>query len=766
LSKTFCIQISGRVQGVGFRPFVYKLAHEFCLNGNVCNNESGVVITINATTDKAQEFQKAIQNKRPEASIITKLSIDELEQKDFDGFCITASTTKAKINIPLTPDFAICPSCKSDIEDESNRRFGYAFTTCVNCGPRYAVTCLFPFERANTSLSKFDMCSRCDEEYSTPKDKRFHSQTNTCQQCGITLELTNTHGTILSKDPTDIIRKVSDLILKGHIVALKNTNGYLLCCDAKNSKAIQELRKRKNRAFKPFAVLYPDIQEIRRDFKISKNEELELTSRTAPIVILSNTSQVSIENESIAPNLNQTGVMLPNSALLCLLMARLKTPIVATSGNTHGDPIISTRAVAQEKLSSIADFLLHNDLDIVFSQDDSVVKFVSEKKVILRRSRGLAPNIINQTKLQKEPVLALGADLKSAFTFSTGTQIYVSQYLGNLSNYDVLNRFKNTFQYYTTIFKTKPERLLIDKHLLYQSSQLGLELADEYDIPVEHIQHHKAHFASVLGEHKLFSSNEKILGVVWDGTGLGDDHQIWGGEFFVYEHQEIQRISHFNYFDWIANDKMAKEPRLSLLSLIDEELRAFISNKFTSTEWMVYSKTIQSNTLKTSSVGRLFDAVASLLDLCDYNTYEGEAAMVLEQSALQYNGNEAIDFLEEFEYDLIPTQAIIKQILIRIQNGEDVNKLAYSFIYTLARSITRMAQMLAMKKVACSGGVFQNSLLIKLLEQEPIDLILNKELSPNDENISFGQLHYYQNLKSEKHVFSNTRKNNAYRITA
>ena len=752
MSKTFKIQIKGRVQGVGFRPFVFNLAKEHQLNGSVSNNEEGVIIYCNTSEEKATQFLEQILLNKPEIAVITAHSTDEVPLIKFDDFSIVITKTSAQINLPLTPDFAICENCKAEISDSGNRRYNYAFTTCVHCGPRYAITQKFPFERAHTSLTEFDMCSTCLEEYTNPTNRRFHSQTNSCKSCGIQLQLVTNLGETIAINQLECIEKSAKRLIEGNILAIKNTNGYVLCCDASNPEAIKKLRKRKKRPNKPFAVLYPSMESIKKDFNVSNYEANALKSRVAPIVILQNTKHTRISVDTIAPKFRQTGVMLPSSALLELIIKKLGIPIVATSGNIHGSPIISNDNDAHKQLNEVADYFLHHNLDIQFPQDDSVVTFAESSQLILRRSRGLAPNYINTTINSKKPILAMGGHLKSTFTFVPNAQTYVSQYFGNLDNYEVLKRYQATIEDYVALFETKPKTILIDKHTQYQSSILGKELALEWNTDIQEIQHHKAHFASVLGENNLFASEEKILGIVWDGTGLGDDNHIWGGEFFTYQGNKIERLTHFEYYDWLANDKMAKEPRLALFSLLDSEHRSFIKDKFSETEWNIYSSMIKTNTLKTSSVGRLFDAVASALDLVDLNTFEAEAAMQLETCAKSYSKSYYIDFLYKKNYGKIPSNHIVQSIVKAYNEGFCKERLAYSFIYTLAKCILNVAKTNEIKTVACSGGVFQNSLLVFMLNQmtkkENINLKLNCKLSANDENISFGQLMYHQHIKN------------------
>ncbi|MDB2343047.1 carbamoyltransferase HypF, partial [Flavobacteriaceae bacterium] len=496
---TYKIQIKGRVQGVGFRPFVFNLARQQGLVGSVSNNGSGVIIKVHTTEERANTFLRTLLKSPPPVSVINSCQLEKNTTENFKEFSIVPSKKEQSINIPLTPDFAVCETCKKEIKDKENRRYGYPFTTCVHCGPRYAITTKFPFERAHTSLAGFEMCPACKNEYTDPSNRRFHSQTNSCSDCGIQLQLTDSKGKTLNVSKNQIVEKTAALIVEGHIVAIKNTNGYLLCCDATNPSTILELRKKKKRPNKPFAVLYDNIDTVQKEFEVSEQEKELLTSTIAPIVILENTRNTQIAAHTIAPGLNQTGVLLPSSSLLELLMHIIKKPIVCTSGNIHGSPIISENDIAQAHLKTIAHYFLHHNLPIQFPQDDSVVKIIDGKQHFIRRSRGLAPNYLMPRSKMESGILAMGAHLKSAFSLVPNTHIYVSQYFGNLDNYDVLERYKKTIDKQLEVFNCSPKTVLIDAHPTYQSSIAGETIAKEYNAQIFKIQHHKAHFASVLG---------------------------------------------------------------------------------------------------------------------------------------------------------------------------------------------------------------------------------------------------------------------------
>ena len=753
MTKSYKIIITGQVQGVGFRPFVYVLARQCNVKGSVSNNEIGVIIYATGPEEIVKDFYKRLIKNPPRVSKILTHTLKEIPTQYDEDFKIVPSKKSGKLNLQLTPDFAICEDCQQEILDIDNRRYQYPFTTCINCGPRWAITKTFPFEREHTSMQDFKMCEACYEEYTNPSDKRFHSQTNSCSKCGIQIYLTDARGNVLNIEKGSIFKKTAKLIKEGNSVAIKNTGGYLLCCDASNKETINKLRKRKNRPNKPFAILYPSLKLLKQQFEINPLHEEALKSSESPIVIIPiGTYKGDLALEELIPNLNQLGVMLPYSAILKLLEDELKLPIVATSGNVHGSPIISTIEMANSELSKIADFILHHNLDISNPQDDSVIKFSPKlnHKVVFRRSRGYAPNTFG-TYSDNEKIVAMGSHLKSTIAFLPNDFLYMSQYLGNLDNFEVYNRFVETTNKFISLFEENPDVILVDAHPAYNSTQYGKELAKELAIKLYPVQHHKAHFTAVLGEHDLFKSEEPILGVIWDGTGYGDDGQIWGGEFFVYKSNTIERASHFEYFDWLAGDKMSKEPRLSLFSLTDDDNE--ISNRFTKEELKIYKSLKANNALKTSSVGRLFDAVASLLNICQINTYEGEAAIVLENSVVNYNLESCRGYCDILENGQVPTKTFLKNLAEDVKKGIPKEEIILNFIYTLARLVFQIADSKNSNQMAFSGGVFQNTMLIDMLKKmasNKYTLFFNRNLSPNDENIAFGQIMYYLHINNSQ----------------
>lgn len=758
------IHISGRVQGVGFRPFIFNLAEEFQLKGYVSNDELGVIIVCQG--ENSEQFFNEIHHRKPKSSEIIFSEIKEIETAEiFDNFYIKPTEKNIVVDIPLTPDFATCESCETELFDEKNPRYFYPFTTCTQCGPRYSVTKKFPFERENTAIEVFKMCPNCLAEYQNSDDVRFHSQTNSCPNCGIQIWLIDNLGIEFKGSNKEIFEKLAKELSQGKIVALKNTAGYLLICDATNSEAVSELRKRKRRPTKPFAVLFSGISTMKEYLEISELQIQHFKSSESPIIVTKIKEVKDLAIEEISPNMNSVGAMFPYSGTLKLISKTFGKPLIATSGNFHGSPICSTTEEAEQILGKIADYFLHNTLEIQHPQDDSVIKFSPkhQQKIVFRRSRGFAPNYffaeeLSELNKEKNKILCLGGDLKNTFAVVPNNHVYISEYIGDLANFETYERFENTVKSYQKIFNFQPEIILKDLHLKYENQNIISKFSKKsaqsaQSARVEEIQHHTAHFASILGEKKLWKK-DKVLGIIWDGIGFGTSTEIWGGEFFLFENQKMERVAQLENFVWILGDKMSKTPKISALSVSrnNEDLKfAFDEN-----EWKIYTNLIEKSEVKTSSMGRFFDAVAFVLGYEKPLFFEGEPAMWLEKISQEKFPTDFTDFhrlkdyLKNDEFENIPTKNLFLKVLEEKKSGKSAREIGLNFHFTLIKAIEKIAQRFAVKELAFSGGVWQNALLVDLAIEflgDKFELHFHEKLSPNDENISFGQLNYYLNLK-------------------
>ena len=755
--RTFKIHITGQVQGVGFRPFVYRLANEWDLFGVVINDVTGVHITINSDQEVAELFLKKIVESAPEQSRIENTRIEKCQPKSYEEFSIGMSSSSGAKEVRLSPDFGFCKDCMEDLKNKKDRRFHYAFTTCTNCGPRYSIIKDLPYDRPLTEMNSFEMCKECQSEYSNPTDRRFFSQTNSCPSCAVQLELFE-KGKTIKLDQDQMIMRCIQALKEGQIISVKGIGGFLLLCDAKNDESVKFLRKRKNRPHKPLAVMYSDIEKIRKVYYLSDQENHWLTSTQSPILLLDPKGEKQLSNE-ITPNLDRIGVMLPYAPLLYLISQGFDGPLVATSGNVSGSPIIYNNKSALKELSRFSDLILCHNRNITAPQDDSVMCIPKNSdSILLRRSRGFAPSYFgNIPKDLPENWLALGAHMKGSFSISANNQIYISQYLGNLDCFDAQKEFVRTFNHLSKVLEFEPSKIFTDLHTGYFSNLLASEISSEMEIPVEHVQHHKAHFAAVLQENDLVESQEPVLGIIWDGTGLGEDQQIWGGEFFKYENYEMERSLHLSEFPVIMGDKMSLEPRLSALSLSYgfDKANEIMRSKFSEQEWSLYTKMLNNyQGVMTTSMGRLFDGVASLLGLIDKSSFEGQAAMYLEALARKSNSTKSISYPTQILDKSIDHHPIISGIISDLHNGVPKEEIAFRFHLTLVEMIRKAAEKLEIKKLAFSGGVFQNSLLVELINKhlsEQYELYLHRELTSNDENISFGQLiSGYMDIKKEQ----------------
>lgn len=748
--NTWRIRLRGQVQGVGFRPFVWKAAVEHKLYGWVSNGMAGVEIRINATQKEAEAFMEYLVAHAPQGSAITQHILETAPASFFDNFTIDTSDEAGDPVLLLTPDVALCATCRADLYRPGDRRHGYAFTTCTYCGPRFSVVETLPYDRAHTTMRAFSMCPTCLAEYNNPSDRRFFAQTNTCPTCGVRLKLDKNDGTPLANNDAQALKATVAAWHEGQIVAIKGIGGYLLTCDATNAEAVRRLRQRKNRPSKPFALLYPDIQALQGDVALAPPLLAALQSPVAPIVLcpLKTVPQSGIAVAEIAPGLDRIGAMLPCAPLLDLLANRFGKPLVATSGNASRAPIVFEES-ALPQLAHIADAYLQHNRAIVVPQDDSVLSFANNQHpIVLRRSRGLAPTLLlPRLKVGEVPMAALGAEMKGTFTLAYRGNLFVSQYLGDLSDFEAQQRYEGMFTRTLRLLNLQPAQLVGDLHPSYYTTHLGETWAASRGIPFIRFQHHEAHFAAVLAENGLLETVEPVLGIIWDGTGYGRDGHIWGGECFRYSIEDgFGRVGHLPYFPTLLGDKMPREPRLSALAVCQRfapEMLPSLAPKFTAAEWSLYPKLAAAHgTPQTSSMGRLFDAVASFLGLADKVSYEGEAALLLETAARQYLQLNAMPLPYPNSEDCPFTLSWLASLIEAVQAQQDPSYIAARFHLSLIEMVRAAAEQGNFQQIAFSGGVFQNTLLVELLQQylsPSFKLHFHHQLSPNDESISFGQ---------------------------
>lgn len=748
---TYKIHITGIVQGVGFRPLVYSLAQKLKIKGTVSNTNQGVIIYCNTCETCVHTFlQVILENKPPQAHITSSAIIPQEISQIFTEFNIVESDPSLMGDLLMTPDYAVCKDCIDELTLKENHRFNYPFITCTNCGPRYSIIKNLPYDREFTAMNSFSMCKNCKTEYTNPTDRRFYSQTNSCHDCGISLKLSQTQTPHIPIHTNNEIEAVTKALSNGEIVAVKGIGGYLIMADATNTKTIQTLRERKHRAAKPFAVMVLNEKVLLQYCTPTVHELEEWNSTAAPIILFDTSKKNILPQKVIAPGLNQLGIMRAYTPLHYLICENFGKPLIATSANITNSPIIYTDEDANENLAPIADYILSNNRDIIVPQDDSVIRFTrNHQKIIYRRSRGFAPNFLNTVTFSTKS-LAVGAMLKSAFAFTKNNHVFISQYLGATNAYDTQKEFIKVYQHLSSVLHFTPAQIISDKHPAYFSTEWAEQFAAKNKITHKTVQHHEAHFCAILGEHHLW--NQKVLGFIWDGTGLGTDEQIWGGETIVYEKNSISRVAYLPYQAHILGDKMVNEPRISALSFFSGTPKSLniLRNKFSTIEWNAYLKLQKKSTLKTSSMGRLFDAVSSILNICNIASYHGEAAMLLEAQAALIP-----DYKNVKPYPVLMNQAhfevspILLAMMQDLELNVDISEISAKFHYTLVEIIALSAKNLQLSKLAFSGGVFQNSFLVAAIKDklgDQYDLYFHKELSPNDECIAFGQLMHVQNI--------------------
>ena len=745
------IVIRGAVQGVGFRPFIYRLATELGLTGWVRNSPQGVFLEAEGDTTSVETFYLRIEREKPPRSFIQSMECSHLDPKGSTAFTIRESELGGDTSALVLPDIAICPDCLAEIFDPEDRRYLYPFTNCTNCGPRYSIIESLPYDRPNTSMRQFTMCRSCREEYANPLDRRFHAQPNACPSCGPHLELWDARGTSIASRHEALLESAR-MIRTGGIVALKGLGGFHLIADARNEEAVKGLRKRKHREEKPFAVMAPSLEAAQALCTISAMEERLLRSPEAPIVLLQRKESASSLHEiagAVAPENPCLGVMLPYTPLHQILMHELGFPVVATSGNLSDEPICTDEQEALATLGRIADaFLVHNR-PIVRHADDSIARIILGRELVLRRARGLAPLPIT-LPVAARPMLAVGAHLKNAVAVTKGSDVFLSQHIGDLETNQAYEAFQRAIGNLRTLFRVVPETVVSDMHPDYLSSQFARRISGRQQT----IQHHYAHVASCMAENHLGGA---VLGVSWDGTGYGTDGTIWGGEFLLTTESSFSRVATFRPFRLPGGERAIKEPRRAAIGALYE----LLGDAMFSREDLLPLKAFPISMLAvlrqmlaggvrsplTTSVGRLFDALASIIGLRQLNAFEGQSAMMVEFAAMRTPSEEQYGFTLETPQSVISIdwRPIVAEALEDLRRQTAPGIIAAKFHNTLSEIIVAVARRVNVPRVVLTGGCFQNRYLtersVRKLEAGGFRAYWHQRVPPNDGGIALGQVY-------------------------
>lgn len=734
MCKRLRLVVSGVVQGVGMRPFVYRLAKELGLRGWVRNSTIGVEIEVEGELQALESMRLRILTEAPPQSSIHNCQTVWLEPVGYVGLRVVESEALAPPEVFITPDLATCSECIAELLDSSNPRYLHPFITCTNCGPRYSIVTGLPYDRANTTMQQFEMCKECQREYHDPSNRRFHAQPICCNECGPTLQL-QTQECVLATG-FEAIERAASALLAGQIVAVKGIGGFHFCVNAADEDAVSRLRLRKRREEKPLALLYPDLKSLQQDCLTSPQEELLLGSAAAPILILERKQRCSVAH-NVAPDTRSLGAMLPHNPIQHLLTRAVGTALVATSGNLTDEPIAID--VEDAMKTGIADLYLTHNRPIAHRVDDSIVRVMAGSAVTMRLGRGYAPLQI-QLPEARSSVIALGGHLKNSIAVISGSRLVLSQHIGDLSCASTQDALMNTSKQLTEMLHAKPNEVVCDLHPDYASTRL----ASNFDIDMRQIQHHQAHIASCMLDNSLHG---ELLGIAWDGSGYGLDGTIWGGEFIAFDRSGFHRVGHLRQFPLIGGERAVKEPRRSALGLLYEVYREdvwehpVLGRMFTLDELRLLRTAVEKgiNCPMTTSAGRLFDAVAAICGLCYRSSYEGQAAMLLE-AAIKKS-----DMRYEFELHhlegvmVLDWEAMLKQIL----KEADVSCISVKFHNTLAEMIVLMAHRSGYEQVVLTGGCFQNRYLtervVERLRDEGFRPYWHRRIPPNDGGIAAGQ---------------------------
>ncbi len=742
------IKVFGSVQGVGFRPFVYRIATNLNLKGYVLNNPQGVLIEVEGPSEALEKFLIALKKEKPPLAHIYGMELEVLPPKGYKTFEIKKSSEGGKKEVFVLPDIATCDECLKELFDPNNRRYRYPFINCTNCGPRFSIILRLPYDRKNTTMAKFKMCPDCEREYNDPTDRRFHAQPNACPVCGPWIELYTNKGKFLAQKE-EALKKTADLLKEGKIVAIKGLGGFHLACDATNDKAVSLLRERKKRGEKPFAVMFKDIEQLKEYANITPFEEGIILSPETPIVLVEKKPNTHLSSQ-VAPHLKKIGVFLPYTPLHHLLLREVGRPLVMTSANISDEPIVKDNQEAFEKLKDLADCILIHNRDIANRVDDSVVRVIDGKRIFIRRSRGFAPLPITLPFKLKRKVLAVGGHKKNVVAIAWDNKVVLSQHIGDLETYPATEFFTEAIETLKRLYDFEEEVVVADLHPRYYSTRWAKEYSRRTGKKLIKVQHHFAHALSLMADAQVLP-DQKILAITWDGTGYGTDGTVWGGEFLLTDYYSFQRVFSFKTFRLVGGEKAVKEPRRVALSILFElygdnlskyPVTVLKSFKPSEVKFLIQALKKGINAPLTSSVGRLFDAVASLLGIKQILSYEGQSGAIMEDL---YNPK-VEDFypflLEEGKINWKP----LFEELIKDKSPTEVK--ISRFINSLAEIVKEvvLSKDWNTNLVGLTGGVFQNKPLtektVQLLQREGFRVLVHQRVPPSDGGLALGQAVY------------------------
>lgn len=726
---TYSITVYGLVQGVGFRPYVKRLADSMSLKGTV-RNEGGLVrIQLICDNDTLEVFKKRLYLSLPKGAVIEGLETEILPEEDLDGFKIIDSGNERACELPFIPaDIATCAECEKELFEPSDRRYLHPFISCAVCGPRYSISGLIPYDRNNTVMRAFKMCPECAREYESVSDRRFYAQTLGCHDCGPQI--------FLNGEERDALPRLAASLAEGRIAAVKDIGGYHFACDALNDAAVLRLRQIKLRDAKPFAAMFGSLKQIREYAAVSKEEEALLKSSARPIVLLEKIKDLA---PSVCGGLPTIGAMLPCNPVQLMLMNNFGNPLVMTSGNISGEPIITDDCAAAQICKENGMDILSHDRSILTPLDDSVARVLCGRPQLIRRARGYVPEPIDVPEMNADALMAAGGDLKSAFAFARGGRVIVSQHFGDMADEGVRRAYLEGIRHMCGIYSFAPKKIICDLHPSYFSVKEAGKLANDMALEApETVQHHLAHIMSVAAEHGITGD---FTGIAMDGTGFGTDGTIWGGEVFTVSGKRAKRRFHLQYTDIAGGENAARDAALLLKSYL---LKAGILRNDADHALIKSAVANGINTFRTSSMGRLFDAVSAMLGICVCNRYEGECATRLEAAALSAKASYPLCFETDFETGEIKFDGLLEDIADALCRGVSVNEIALGFHMAVVEMLMDIAVFCGNSRLLVSGGIFINRIICEELmakcKDSGLELFWNEKIPPGDGGVALGQI--------------------------